>query len=91
MLGLEERLLSSIKEKSFAMVIGLPQFKRKERSTQLVVCDLFVNFVTNLKRLPMSFYVVGSENNWSHIFAIWMSFRLNPPTSWVVHVTQTLL
>ena len=48
MLGLEERLLSSIKEKSFAMVIGLPQVKRIE--TQLVVCDLFVNFVTNIKK-----------------------------------------
>jgi hypothetical protein len=48
MLGLEERLLSSIKEKSFAMVIGLPQVKRIE--TQLVVCDLFVNCVTNIKK-----------------------------------------
>jgi hypothetical protein len=50
MLGLEERLLSSIKEKSFAMVIGLPQVKRIERSSQLVLCDLFVNFVTNIKK-----------------------------------------
>jgi hypothetical protein len=50
MLGLEERLLSSIKEKSFAMVIGLPQVKRIERSTQLVICNFFVNFVTNLKK-----------------------------------------
>jgi hypothetical protein len=30
MLGFEERLLSSIKEKSFAMVLGLPKVKRCE-------------------------------------------------------------
>ena len=52
MLGLEERLLSSIKEKSFAMVIGLPQVKRIERSSQLVLCDKFVNCVTKIKMAP---------------------------------------
>jgi hypothetical protein len=33
-------------------VIGLPQVKRIERSSQLVLCDKFVNCVTKIKMAP---------------------------------------